>query len=49
MGARFRLAVTQDVEEHRRTPSDELWRALYGWIWIGYLLVIALGGMYLFF
>lgn len=49
MGARIKLAVTQDIEEEQRPPSDKLWRALYGWVWIGYLLVIAFGAMYLFF
>ena len=48
MGTRFKLAVTQDVEEpQQRGPADKLWRALYGWVWIGYLLVIGLGAMWL--
>ena len=48
MSARFKLAATQDVEEGPRAPSDKLWRALYGWVWIGYLLVIGLGAIWLF-
>lgn len=44
----FKVVVTQDIEEQRRTPSDVFWRALYGWVWIGYLVIIGLGAMWLF-
>lgn len=47
MNAKLRLVISRGAYERRPTANDP-WRALYGWIWVGYFVAFGLGATWLF-
>jgi hypothetical protein len=44
---KLRLVISQGAY-HRRPAANDRWRAVYGWIWVGYLVAFGWGVIWLF-
>ena len=47
ISAKLRLVISQGAY-HRRPAANDRWRAVYGWIWVGYLVAFGWGVIWLF-